>query len=69
MPNENSHLPLTEAQMRERIEQGLASLSLEGMHPSKEMRDDLELMITKQITADEFWSRCVNRVTKSNDAA
>lgn len=59
-----TNVSLTENQMREKTQQGLASLALERMYPSKEMLADMELMITGKISKNEFVSRGI-KIKKS----
>lgn len=68
MINEHSVKSFTEAEMREKIKQGLASLALEGMYPSKEMLADLDLRASGKMSKEEFLSRCIKRATETDGA-
>ena len=66
MLNEHAIPSFTESEMREKTKQALASLALEGMYPSKETMDELELMVSGKISRKEFLARCLARATKKD---
>lgn len=71
MLNKQQNLPANDfngTDKKEKIKQGLASLSLEGMHPTKAILPDLALLLDDKISEDEFLERCLKRVTKQDDA-
>lgn len=66
MRNNNQHLSSIKTKLQSQVKQALANLSLEGMHPSKEMLDDIELWTSKKISEQEFISRGLRKQNGHN---
>lgn len=59
--------PQEEQKRRHASQVSLKHLELEGMYPSKEMLEDIELLDTGKITEEDFLTRCIARAKKIND--